>query len=45
MLAPAILKETCMTELDIFVVSFCVAFIVASHRFKSLVALLSRPTR
>ena len=27
-----------MTELDAFIVSFCVAFIVASDRFKALVA-------
>jgi hypothetical protein len=31
-----------MTGLDAFVVSFCVAFIVASHRFKMLMAGVSR---
>lgn len=31
-----------MTGLDVFVVSFCVAFIVASDRFKSLLAGLRR---
>jgi hypothetical protein len=31
-----------MTGLDAFMVSFCVAFIVASDRFKALVAGLGR---
>jgi hypothetical protein len=34
-----------MIELDAFFVSFCVAFIVASDRFKALVAGLGRLIR
>jgi hypothetical protein len=34
-----------MTGLDVFIVSFCVAFIVASDRFKSLLAGLGRLIR
>jgi len=35
-------KEHFMTGLDIFLVSFCVAFIVASDRFKAILAGLGR---
>jgi hypothetical protein len=41
MLAPA-LKELAMTGLDAFIVSFCVAFVVASARFKALAAGFGR---
>jgi hypothetical protein len=34
-----------MTGLDAFIVSFCVAFIVASDRFKALVSGLGRLIR
>ncbi len=34
-----------MTGLDVFVISFCVAFIVASDRVKSLLAGLGRLVR
>jgi hypothetical protein len=41
MLAPA-LKESAMTGLDAFIVSFCVAFVVASARFKAWAAGVGR---
>jgi hypothetical protein len=34
-----------MTGLDAFIVSFCVAFIVASNRFKELLSGLGRLIR
>jgi hypothetical protein len=34
-----------MTGFDAFLVSFCVAFIVASDRFKALLAALARRVR
>lgn len=34
-----------MTEWDVFLVSFCVAFLAASDRFKSLLASLGRLIR
>jgi hypothetical protein len=34
-----------MTGLDVFLVSFCVAFIVVSDRFKGLLAGLARLVR
>jgi hypothetical protein len=38
-------EERFMTEFDVFIVSFCVAFVVASNRFKALVAALGRLVR
>ena len=35
-------KERFVTGLEVFIVSFCVAFIVASDRFKSLLSGLVR---
>jgi hypothetical protein len=35
-------KELAMTGLDAFIVSFCVAFVVASARFKAWAAGVSR---